>query len=124
MTFDKPNIPRSFSSALLGRLLYTLQHCPRNQPLLLCASSDLLLRMLVKHRNQYEMDMLNPCFQLLQAVLAALNEHSGKIQFKKIESNPARHALNPTKIEVEINTEIDLMFSPHWPVARNGFLHK
>ena len=118
MTFDKPNIPRSLPSALLGGLLYTLQHCPRNQPLIVCTSSDLLLRMLVKDRDQFEMDMLNPCFQLFQAVLAALNEHAGKIQFKKIELNPARHAVNPRKIEVEIDTEIDLMFSrPGIPLA-------
>ncbi|KAJ7128618.1 hypothetical protein C8R44DRAFT_616052 [Mycena epipterygia] len=47
MTFDKPGIPHSFASALLGGLLYTLQHCPRNQPLLICTSSDFLLCVLV-----------------------------------------------------------------------------
>jgi hypothetical protein len=57
------------------------------------------------------MDMLNPCFELLQAVLAASNEHSARIQLKKVESNPAKYTLSTTKVDVEIDTEIDLMFS-------------
>jgi hypothetical protein len=55
--------------------------------------------------------MLNPCFELLQAVFAASKEHSGKIQFKKVESNRAKYTLSPTKIDIEIDTEVDLMFN-------------
>jgi hypothetical protein len=111
MTFDKPYIPRSFATALLGGLLYILQNSPKNQPLPICASSDFLLWVLVKDRIKYEMDMLNPGFELLQAVFAASNERSGRIQFKKVETNPAKCALSLTKINVEIDTEIDLMFN-------------
>jgi hypothetical protein len=57
------------------------------------------------------MDMLNPCFELLQAVLAASNEHSARIQLRKVESNPAKYTLSTTKVDVEIDTEIDLMFT-------------
>jgi hypothetical protein len=47
---------------------------------------------------------------LLKAVFAALNEHSEKVQFKKVESNPAECAVSSATIEVEIDTEIGLMF--------------
>jgi hypothetical protein len=64
-----------------------------------------------KDRISYEMNMLNPCFELLQAVFAASNEDSGRIQFKKVESNPAKYTISPTKIDFEIDTEIDLIFN-------------
>jgi hypothetical protein len=45
-------------------------------------------------------------------VFAALKEHSAKIQFKKVDSNPARLILTSvTPNEVELDTEIDLMFT-------------
>jgi hypothetical protein len=111
MNFDKPNIQQSFPNALLGRVLYTLQKCPRNQPLLFCASSDVLLRILVKDRNQNNEDITNPSFDLLQAVIAALKEHSARVQFKKIASNPAKCASNSTMSEIEIETEVDVSFN-------------
>jgi hypothetical protein len=64
------------------------------------------------------MDMLNPGFELLQAVFAASNERSGRIQFKKVETNPAKCALSLTKINLVIDTEIDLMFNcPGIPIS-------
>jgi hypothetical protein len=51
------------------------------------------------------MDMLNPGFKLLHAVFAASNEHSGRIQFKKVESNPAKYILSLTTITADVSTE-------------------
>jgi hypothetical protein len=48
LTFDRPEIPLTFTSALLGWLLLILQDTPRNMPLLTCSSSDFLSRALIK----------------------------------------------------------------------------
>jgi hypothetical protein len=69
MTFDRADIPMTFSSALLGALLLILQNTQQDVPLLICASSDFLLRALVKDRKKYENDLLDPNFRLLKAVV-------------------------------------------------------
>jgi hypothetical protein len=51
-----------------------LQNTQQNTLLLICASSDFLLRVLVKERNKYENDLLDPNFRLLKATIALLNE--------------------------------------------------
>jgi hypothetical protein len=60
MTFDRPEIPLTFSSALLGGLLIILQNTQRNVPLLICSSSECLSRALVKEREKFESDMIDP----------------------------------------------------------------
>jgi hypothetical protein len=42
LTFDRAEIPSTFSSALLGGLLVVLQNTQRNVQLLVCSSSDFL----------------------------------------------------------------------------------
>jgi hypothetical protein len=39
LSFDKPEIPVTFQSALLGGLLFVLQNTKRNVPMLICTSS-------------------------------------------------------------------------------------
>jgi hypothetical protein len=74
LTFDRPEIPLIFSSALLGGLLVVLQNTQKNVPLLVCSSSGFLSQALVKDRSRFEHDFLDPKFHLLRAVLATLNE--------------------------------------------------
>jgi hypothetical protein len=73
---DRPEIPSTFSSALLGGLLFVVQSTQKNVPLLICSSSDFLSRALVKQRQRFENDLLDPKFRLPRAVFAALNESS------------------------------------------------
>jgi hypothetical protein len=110
MPFDRPEIPLIFSSALLGGLLFVLQTSQRNVPLLVCSSSDFLSRTLVKERWKFENDMLGPNFKLFKAVFAALNERVARIQFKKVTDNQAKFLTQTQPQDVEIDTDIDLMF--------------
>lgn len=110
LTFDRPEIPRTFPSALLGGLLIILQNTQKNIPLLICSSSDFLPRALVKERQTFENKILNPAFHLLKAVIARLNERVACIQFKKVTINHAKFLLNTHTRTDEIDTEIDLMF--------------
>jgi hypothetical protein len=87
VTFDRPEIPLTFSLALLGGLLFALQNTQRNVPLLIFSSSEILARTLVKERPKFENDMVRPNFILLKAVFAALNERVACIQFKKVTDN-------------------------------------
>lgn len=89
LTFDHP-IPTSFNSGLLGGLLLVLQNTTRNIPLLICSSSDFLIRMLIKDRERFENDLLDPNFRLIRAVVAMLNERVARIKFMKVAPNPAR----------------------------------
>ncbi|KAJ7096187.1 hypothetical protein C8R44DRAFT_749032 [Mycena epipterygia] len=83
LTFDRPEILLNFSSALLGGLLFVLQNTQRNVPLLICSSSEFLAGTLVKERENFENDLLDPKFRLLNAVFAGLNERVTRIQFKE-----------------------------------------
>jgi hypothetical protein len=47
-TFDRQDMPHSFSAALLGSLLVVLQNTEKNMPLLICPSSDFLSLALFK----------------------------------------------------------------------------
>jgi hypothetical protein len=72
--------------------------------------SDFLSRALVKERQKFENDLLDPKFRLLRAVFAALNERVARIQFKIVSVNPAKHLTNILSETIEIDTEVDLMF--------------
>jgi hypothetical protein len=95
----------TFSSALLGGLLLILQNTQQDVPLLICASSDLLLRVLVKDRKKYENDLLDPNFRFLKAVVAMLNERVGQTQFKEVEQNPPKFNSDEPTQTVELDTE-------------------
>jgi hypothetical protein len=75
-----------------------LQDNQQNTPLLICASSAFLLQVLVKERNKYENDMLDPNFRLLKAT------------FKKVAENLAKISSDEPIQTVEIDPETDLMF--------------
>jgi hypothetical protein len=106
LTFDRPEMPLIFSSALLGGLLVVLQNTQKNVPLLVCSSSDFLSRVLVKDRPRFENDFLD---HLLRAVLAALNQRVARIYFKKVSNNHAQILPNINTRVVEVDTEIDIM---------------
>jgi hypothetical protein len=74
LTFDRQEIPLTFSSALLGGLLRILKNIQRNVPLPVCSSSDFLSRMLVQER-------IKSTFHLLKSVFAT--ERTAQIEFKK-----------------------------------------
>lgn len=121
MTFDRPNIPLTYTSGLLGGLILILQNAPKNTPLLICTSADYLLRMLVTEREKYENDLLNPLFPLIKSTIALLNERVAHTQFSKVSENPAKLLEGEPVQEVEINTEIDLMFeSPGMLLSRGS----
>jgi hypothetical protein len=121
VTFDRPEIPLTFSSGLLGGLLYTLQNTQRNVPHLICTSSDFLARTLVKGRKRFENDLLGPNFKLLKAVFAALNERIARIQFNKSEDNAAKLLTHIQMRTIEMDTEIDLMFEcPGIPLSQGS----
>ncbi|KAJ6632040.1 hypothetical protein B0H10DRAFT_1937759 [Mycena sp. CBHHK59/15] len=110
ITFDRPEIPLSFSSALLGGLLFVLQNTQRNVPLLICSSSELLARTLVKERELSENNILDSKFPLIKAVVAMLKERVARVQFKKVSDNLAKFLTNIPNLPIEIDTEIDIMF--------------
>lgn len=121
LTFDRPEIPLTFSSALLGGLLITLQNTERNVPLLICSSSDVLLRMLIKDRQKFENNVLDPTFCLLRAVIARLNERIAKVKFKKVSVNPAKSLSKDSISTIQLDTELDLMFeNPGIPLAQGS----
>jgi hypothetical protein len=62
LTFDRPEIPITFTSAFLGGLLLILQDTPKNMSLLICSSSDFVTRTLIIERVKFESDMLEPNF--------------------------------------------------------------
>jgi hypothetical protein len=51
-TFDRPEIPRTFNSALLSGLLNVLESTYLDVPLLICSSSEFLSRVIVKERRR------------------------------------------------------------------------
>ncbi len=110
LTFDRPEIPLTFSSALLGGQLFILQNTQSNVPLLVCTSSEYLLQVIIKERQKYENNILDPKFRLLRAVFAMLNERVARVQFKKVSDNRALFLKSEPIHTVEIDTEIDLMF--------------
>jgi hypothetical protein len=111
LTFDDPTIRRNFRSGILGATLALLQKIPKNIPLLICCSSDFLLKTLIKDRRKSENHMLDPCFPLLKAVFAALNERVARTQFKQM-TNPFPVTLGPEKCPpLEVDTEIDSTFN-------------
>ena len=111
LTFDDPSIKTNFRSGILGATLTVLQKIPYNTPLLLCSSSDFLLKTLIKKRTKSENDMLDPSFQLFKAVFAALNERVATTRFMQTTITfpvPADIYSHPP---LEVDTQIDLMFS-------------
>jgi hypothetical protein len=60
LSFDRQDIPLTFSSALLGSVLMILQRTQKNIPLLISSSSDFSSRVLVTDREKYENDILDP----------------------------------------------------------------
>jgi hypothetical protein len=52
ITFDRSDIPMTFSSALLGALLLILQNTQQDVLLLICASSDFLIRVSLLEGSQ------------------------------------------------------------------------
>jgi hypothetical protein len=121
ITFDRTEIPKTFSSALLGGLIFILQNTERNVPLLICFSSDFLIRALVKERKKFENDLLDPKFTLLKAVFARLNERVARVSFKKVTDNQAKLPTQLMIRGVEIDTEIDIMFeNPGIPLAQGS----
>jgi hypothetical protein len=110
LTFDRPDIPVTFSSALLGGLLWILQNTQKNVPLLVCSSSEFLLRVLVKERQKFENNILDPRFLLLRAVFAKVNERVARIQFKKVSNNHESYVWSDPSLTIQIDSEIDLMF--------------
>ena len=110
LTFDREEIPHSFSAALFGSLLVVLQNTEKNLPLLICSSSDFLSRALVKEGQKFENDFLDPKLRLLKAVFAALNERVARVQLKKVSENQAKLLRDSNTRDVEVDTEIDLMF--------------
>jgi hypothetical protein len=120
LTFDRPEIPLTFSSALLGGLLHVLQTTQRNVPLLVCCSSDVLSRVLVHDRLKSENNLLDPNFHLLKSVLAMLNERVARIHFRKVTDNRAKALRGDRPRTVEIDTEIDLMFESPGMLLSHG----
>jgi hypothetical protein len=65
--------------------------------------------------------MLDPNFQPFKAVFAALNERVDRIQFKKVTDNQAKFLTQTQRQDVEIDTEIDLMFEcPGIPLSHGS----
>lgn len=111
VSFDDAQIPSSQNTLLLAGVLCCLQNCGKNQPLVFCSSSDFLAHTLVVSKCSNENDLLNPTFNLLKAVIAALNEHAARIQFKKVTDNPAKWTQGVPITPVEIDTEVDITFN-------------
>jgi hypothetical protein len=121
LSFDKPEIPVTFQSALLGGLLFVLQNTKRNVPMLVCSSSEFLLQILITQRQKWEANILDPKFHLIRAVFAALNERVARIQLKKVSLNKAKFLTSEQIRSIEIDTEIDLRFEcPGVPLSQ-GF---
>jgi hypothetical protein len=65
---------------------------------------------IIKERQKYENNILDPKFRLVRAVFAMLNERVARVQFKKVSDNRALFLRSEPIRTVEIDTEIDLMF--------------
>ncbi|KAJ7937841.1 hypothetical protein B0H13DRAFT_2302314 [Mycena leptocephala] len=86
LSFTDKNISPSITAAILGGMFYVAQELPKDVPLTVHCSSGLL-------------------------VIATLQERSGRILFKKTDSNPAATLINLAPTPVELDTKSDLMFS-------------
>jgi hypothetical protein len=111
LTFDEPSIKINFRSGILGVALTLLQKIPHDAPLLLCSSSDFLLKTLIKERTKSENDVLDPSFLLFKALFATLNERTARTQFKQTKITfPVTLSIDLYP-PLEVDTQIDLMFS-------------
>jgi hypothetical protein len=106
LTFDRQEIPHSFSAALWGSLLVVLQNTEKNIPLLICSSSDFLSRALVKERQKFENDFLDPKFRQLKAVFAALNERIARVQLQKVSENQAKLLRDSNTRDVKVDQKL------------------
>lgn len=110
----------SFSTALLAGLLWVIQNVNKNTEILICSSTDYLAKAFVIDRTIHENNMLDKDFQLWRAVLAALNERCGRVQFKKVTPNPATALKFQPGNPVVLDTDIDIMFNCPGVMLSNG----
>ncbi|KAJ7881455.1 hypothetical protein B0H13DRAFT_1891329 [Mycena leptocephala] len=110
VSFPDTKVDPSFNTALLAGLFHALRELPQDTTLTVHCCSNLLGKVLVTDRTNYENNLLGPHYQLIKCVVSALQERSGKVYLKKVDTNPAvgLQNLNPTPTTVD--TQSDIMF--------------
>ncbi|KAJ7798043.1 hypothetical protein B0H13DRAFT_1933855 [Mycena leptocephala] len=110
VSFPDTKVDPSFNTAILAGLLHALRELPQDTTLTVHRCSNFLGKALVTDGTNYENNLLGPHYQLIKCVVSALQERSGKVYFKKVDTNPAvgLQNLNPTPTTVD--TQSDIMF--------------
>jgi hypothetical protein len=120
LSFSNKDIYPSFNSTILGGLLYVTQEVPKDIPLTVHCSSNFLGNVLVTHRVRCEGDPLDPLYPLIQSVISALQERTGRVFFRKVDPNPAKGLYNLNPTPMLLDTEPDLMFSNPGFLLKDG----
>jgi hypothetical protein len=90
LSFSNEDIYPSFNSAILGGLLHIAQEVPKDIPLTVHCSSNLLGNVLVTNRVRCEGDPLDPLYPLIKSVISALQERTGRVFFQKGRPQPCK----------------------------------
>jgi hypothetical protein len=89
LTLDDEKIPLNSKTAWLAALLLALEKTDRDDPILICSTSETLVYLFVKKQELYANGMVDPCFKLYKVALSLLQERTRRVKFKNIKEQVA-----------------------------------
>ncbi|KAJ6521679.1 hypothetical protein DFH09DRAFT_1097664 [Mycena vulgaris] len=120
LTFTDTKIQPSFSTAILGGLLYIARELPQDIPLNIKCSSSFLSKALVTDRIQTENNPLDSNYDVIKSVVSTLQERSGRTCFQKVETNLAAELFTLTPTPISLDIQPDLMFTNPGILLQHG----
>ncbi|KAJ7751800.1 hypothetical protein DFH07DRAFT_745275 [Mycena maculata] len=108
LSFLDTNEDPSFNAAILGGLICVLQETSLETSITIHSSTTFLGNTFVTDRLNSENNPLIPNSQLIRSTIAALQERTGRIYFKKVNNNPAKplKVLSPTPTLLDIQADL------------------